>query len=62
VELGTDNECFVGAVIFAVLGELHLRNATPDTGREWTDDGSSRERRQLKHRADGDSRIVPVHP
>ena len=43
-------------------GELHLRNATPDTGREWTDDGSSRERRQLKHRADGDSRIVPVHP
>ncbi len=43
-------------------GELHLRSATPDTGREWTDDGSSRERRQLKHRADGDSRIVPVHP
>jgi hypothetical protein len=43
-------------------GELHLRNATPDTGREWTDDGSPRERRQLKHRADGDSRIVPVHP
>jgi integrase len=29
-------------------GELHLRNATPDTGREWTDDGSSWERRQLK--------------
>jgi integrase len=42
--------------------ELHLRNATPDTGREWTDDGSPRERRQLKHRADSDSRIVPVHP
>lgn len=43
-------------------GELHLRNATPDTGRDWTDDGSARERRQLKHRAEGDSRIVPVHP
>jgi len=43
-------------------GELHLRNATPDTGREWTDDGSPREMRQLKHRADGDRRIVPVHP
>jgi integrase len=43
-------------------GELHLRNATPDTGREWTDDGRAREWRQLKHRADGDSRIVPVHP
>lgn len=43
-------------------GELHLRTATPDAGSEWTDDGSARERRQLKHRADGDSRIVPTHP
>jgi integrase len=43
-------------------GELHLRTATPDAGSEWTDDGSSRERRQLKHRADGDSRVVPIHP
>ncbi|HEY2505466.1 MAG TPA: site-specific integrase [Streptosporangiaceae bacterium] len=43
-------------------GELQLRSATPDAGREWADDGSARERRQLKHRADGNSRIVPVHP
>ncbi len=43
-------------------GELHLRNAMPDAGAEWTDDGSARERRQLKHRPEGDSRIVPVHP
>ncbi len=43
-------------------GELHLRGATPDAGRDWTDDGTTRERRQLKHRAEGDSRIVPVHP
>lgn len=43
-------------------GDLHIRSATPDAGREWTDDGSLRERRQLKHRADGDSRIVPTHP
>jgi len=43
-------------------GELHLRSAAPDAGGDWTDDGSARERRQLKHRADGDSRIVPVHP
>lgn len=43
-------------------GELHLRSATPDVGSDWTDDGSQRERRQLKHRAEGDSRIVPVHP
>jgi integrase len=43
-------------------GELHLRSATPDAGRDWTDDGSARESRPLKHRAQGDSRIVPVHP
>jgi integrase len=43
-------------------GELHLRHATPDAGGEWTDDGSQREHRQLKHRPEGDSRIVPVHP
>src|SRR5262249_40039420 len=43
-------------------GELHLRTATPDAGSEWTDDGSPRERRQLKHRAEGDIRIVPTHP
>jgi integrase len=43
-------------------GELHIRSATPDAGSEWTDDGSEREKRQLKHRAEGDSRIVPVHP
>jgi integrase len=43
-------------------GELHLRSATPAAGSEWTDDGSPRERRQLKHRAEGDSRIVPTHP
>jgi hypothetical protein len=43
-------------------GELHLRAATPDAGGDWTDDGSQRKRRQLKHRAEGDSRIVPAHP
>jgi integrase len=43
-------------------GELHIRSAAPDAGGEWTDDGSDRETRQLKHRAEGDSRIVPAHP
>jgi integrase len=43
-------------------GELHIRSATPDAGSEWTDDGSAREMRQLKHRAEGDSRVVPTHP
>jgi len=43
-------------------GELHIRSAAPDAGGEWTDDGSMREMRQLKHRAEGDSRVVPTHP
>jgi len=43
-------------------GELHIRSATLDAGGEWTDDGSVRERRQFKHRAEGDSRVVPTHP
>jgi integrase len=43
-------------------GELQLRNAMPDAGADWTDGGSARELRQLKHRPEGDSRIVPVHP
>ena len=43
-------------------GEIHIRSATPDAGGEWTDDGGMREMRQLKHRAEGDSRVVPTHP
>jgi len=43
-------------------GWLHFRTASPDVGGEWTDDGRHRERRQLKHRADGDSRTVPTAP
>ncbi len=43
-------------------GELHFRAAAPDVGTEWTDDGSHRELRQLKQRADGDSRTVPAPP
>jgi integrase len=43
-------------------GELHFRGASPDAGGEWTDDGKDRETRQLKHRANGDSRTVPIHP
>jgi hypothetical protein len=41
-------------------GQLHTRSATPDAGSEWTDDGSARDKRQLKQRAEGDSRIVPT--
>lgn len=42
-------------------GTLEFENATPDAGREWTDDGDHRERRQLKHRG-RESRTVPIHP
>ncbi|WP_326626641.1 tyrosine-type recombinase/integrase [Nonomuraea fuscirosea] len=43
-------------------GELHLAGAAPFAGREWTDDGSLREERALKHRADGETRTVPCPP
>jgi integrase len=43
-------------------GLLHLRKAKPDAGKQWTDDGSSRDDRGLKHRAEGESRPVPCPP
>ena len=36
-------------------GELHLDEAEPHAGTEWTNDGQHRERRQLKQRARGES-------
>jgi len=42
--------------------ELHLRAARPDVGGRWTDDGSGRDRRGLKHRAEGETRRVPCPP
>lgn len=43
-------------------GELHLRAARPEVGKQWTDSGSGREDRGLKHRAEGESRRVPCPP
>jgi len=43
-------------------GELVLREAAPETAKRWTDDGTRRQRRELKHRAIGETRRVPVHP
>jgi integrase len=43
-------------------GELHLRAARPEIGKQWTDEGSGREDRGLKHRAEGESRRVPCPP
>ena len=43
-------------------GELHLQSASPDAGKQWTDDGTDRDHRGLKHRAEGESRTVPCPP
>jgi integrase len=43
-------------------GEFRLRESAPLSGARWSDNGQSRDRRQLKHRAKGDVRVVPVPP
>ena len=43
-------------------GELLLESSTPEAGASWTDTGRRREERQLKHRAKGETRIVPCPP
>jgi integrase len=45
------------------MGWITIDRAAPDAGKEWTDSGEKRDdRRQLKHRAVGDTRRVPCHP
>jgi len=43
-------------------GELILTNSEPRSGTWWTDNGSARQRRELKHRPRGETRPVPLHP
>ncbi len=43
-------------------GLLRLSNAEPRAGTKWTNSGRSREPRELKHRAPGETRPVPAHP
>ena len=43
-------------------GEFRLRESAPMSGTKWSDTGKSRDRRQLKHRAKGDVRVVPIPP
>jgi integrase len=43
-------------------GEFILTNAEPEVGTKWTDDGTARQRRGLKHRALKAKRPVPIHP
>jgi integrase len=42
-------------------GWFTLAGANPETGSRWTDSGE-REARELKHRADGETRRVPIPP
>ena len=43
-------------------GELHLEVAEPHAGKEWTNSGKNRDRRQLKQREVGAVRPVPCPP
>ncbi len=43
-------------------GEALLIESNPRAGTAWTDSGTSRERRGLKHRAQQETRRVPLHP
>jgi len=43
-------------------GDMLLTTAQPRNGQRWTDTGKPRELRPLKHRADGATRPVPLHP
>ncbi|WP_237536339.1 hypothetical protein [Streptomyces sp. SID5785] len=42
--------------------ELLIHTATPEVGKQWTDSGEINEQRDLKGRAEGDTRTVPGHP
>ncbi len=43
-------------------GELVLETSTPTAGASWTDSRRRREERQMKHRAKGETRVVPPVP
>ncbi|MGW5736868.1 MULTISPECIES: tyrosine-type recombinase/integrase [Streptomyces] len=42
--------------------ELLIHTATPEVGKQWTDTGAIHEERDLKGRAEGETRTVPGHP
>ncbi|MEU3597970.1 site-specific integrase [Streptomyces sp. NPDC006798] len=43
-------------------GEFIVHEAQPEVGSGWTDTGEVHEERDLKGRAEGDTRTVPIHP
>jgi integrase len=42
--------------------ELLIHTATPEVGKQWTDTGEIHEERDLKGRAEGETRTTPGHP
>ncbi|MGF0171504.1 hypothetical protein ACQF36_13625 [Streptomyces sp. Marseille-Q5077] len=42
--------------------ELLIHTATPEVGKQWADTGEIPEQRNLKGRAEGETRTVPGHP
>ncbi|WP_062440060.1 tyrosine-type recombinase/integrase [Herbidospora daliensis] len=43
-------------------GTVTLKAARPQSGKRWSDTGETREDRGLKHRADKETRIIPIPP
>lgn len=43
-------------------GEFIVHDARPEVGSQWTDSGKPHDDRDLKGRAEGDTRTVPIHP
>ena len=60
--VGLKVEDFIAPAIESGFGELVFAEAEPETNKRFTDTGTRRHRRQLKHRAEHESRRVPVHP
>jgi hypothetical protein len=43
-------------------GRIDLAASAPRAGRDWTDDGTARQARGLKHRAQHETRSIPIPP
>jgi integrase len=43
-------------------GRIDLAGSAPRAGRDWTDHGTARQARGLKHRAAGETRSIPIPP
>jgi integrase len=55
----TEADCYLPD---AGWGRIDLAGSAPRSGRVWTDDGTARQAKSLKHRAGGEIRPVPIPP